>query len=159
MGMTNFLNNLFQMSERGVTRGPGGSGGMGEGANNGPGGIGNNPSDPRYNQMGLVPGVPTVQPAVLWGPPGYGRNLMNYSGHGWNIAGTIYPPQGGHPDLYSFREHAPAIPSRLAGANEIAWQIFRNGTYDEYIQIKAPPVPSAGWVPPGAQLPDATMKW
>lgn len=151
--MTNFLNNLFGLTENASVAGPGGDGVSG--GNNGPGGIGNN----RYNeyaQIGMVPGVPTVQPATVYAAGGslHGRVPINYSGYmGIDIANLPRPIQGGHGDLYSFRVRAPAVPSRSMGINEIAYQIQRNNSSMDFINGAAPPVPTNGWLPPALSVP------
>lgn len=152
MGLTNFLNNWFGLNaEPGVA----GSGGDASGvANSGPGGVGNNPES-TYADLKLAPGVPSVMAASVYAAGGelHGRTLMNYSGGGWDIAGQIRPIQGGFGDLYSFRVHAPPVPKRMMGANEIAYQIQRNISGDANIAMSAPPVPTNGWLPPALQVP------
>jgi hypothetical protein len=124
------------------------------GGNNGPGGIGNNPNSD-YADLALIPGIPSVHFASVYAAGGsaHGRVPINYSGGGWDIAGQIRPIQGGFGDLYSFRVHAPAIPYRSMGKNEIAYQIQRNISGDSMILASAPPVPTNGWLPPALQLP------
>lgn len=152
MAWTNFLNNWFGMNEDAAVTGNGGDGMTG--GNNGPGGIGNTADSP-YADLKLAPGVPSVMFGSVYAAGGqmHGRTPINYSGGGWDIAGQIRPYQGGHPDLYSFRVHAPAIPSRLMGPGEIAYQIQRNISGDWNIYASAPPVPTNGWLPPALQVP------
>lgn len=145
MGMTNFLNNLFGFQEQGVVR---------EGGTAAPGGIGNNPST--WGNISMIPGVPSIQYGAIYAAGGslHGRTPLMYSGtDDIDIAHQIRPVQGGHPDLYSFRVHAPAVPSRSMGVNEIAYQIQRNISSVDMVGAAAPPVPTNGWLPPALQVP------
>lgn len=89
-----------------------------------------------------VTGPSSQMPATVWRAPVY---TSMYGGpHGEDIAwrpGRFQSP----PDTLSWRVHAPAVPSRYAGYEEIAYQIHRNGTSVEYITLKAPPIPIGGY--------------